>query len=45
MTRGWSRKHLASEAGVDEATVKRLETDYPRSQEPSARRVQMLLGM
>lgn len=27
MTHGWSRKRLAIEAGVDEATVRRIETD------------------
>jgi transcriptional regulator with XRE-family HTH domain len=29
MTRGWSRKRLAIECGVDETTVKRLELDTP----------------
>lgn len=30
MTRGWSRKRLAREAGVDEATIRRLELDKGR---------------
>ena len=30
MLRGWSRKRLAESAGIDEATVKRLELNTPR---------------
>jgi DNA-binding XRE family transcriptional regulator len=29
-SRGWSREHLARAAGIDEATVARLEDDTPR---------------
>jgi DNA-binding XRE family transcriptional regulator len=29
--RGWSRKHVAQVAGVDEPTVRRLEADVPRT--------------
>lgn len=30
VTRGWSRKRLAEESGVDEATVRRVESDSQR---------------
>jgi hypothetical protein len=30
MARGWSRRRLAELAGVDEATIRRLERDTPR---------------
>jgi DNA-binding XRE family transcriptional regulator len=37
--RGWSRKHVAQVAGVDEATVRRLEADVPRTARRPASRV------
>ena len=39
ITRGWSRKHLAFVAAVDEATIKRLENDTPRMARQPVRRV------
>lgn len=44
-TRGWSRKRLALLAGVDEATVKRLEIDRPRIVPRSRAAVPRILGM
>jgi transcriptional regulator with XRE-family HTH domain len=40
VARGWSRKRLAAEAGVDEATVRRMEAETPR---PAYRSVLALL--
>jgi DNA-binding transcriptional regulator YiaG len=43
--RGWSRKRLAEVAGVDEATVKRLESDTARMARQSAERVLKVLNV
>lgn len=39
VVRGWSRKRLAREAGVDEATIQRMEADVPRLAKGPVRRV------
>jgi len=43
--RGWSRKRLALEAGVDEATIARIEADIPRLAQHSIRAVCRYLGI
>lgn len=45
VSRGLSRKSLALQAGVDEATVKRLELDVLRMSRNSTERVLRLLGL
>lgn len=43
--RGWSRKRLAAEAGVDEATVRRIESAVPGLARRSFNRVLQVLGL
>jgi transcriptional regulator with XRE-family HTH domain len=45
MTRGWSRKRLAREAGVDEGTVTRLEADRPGTARKPAAAICKALGV
>ena len=44
-TRGWSRRHLAGVAGVDEGTIQRLETDRKGSVKKPAEAVCKVLGI
>ena len=43
--RGWSRKRLAALAGIDEATVRRIEEDTPELARPSTLAVRRVLGI
>ena len=43
VTRGWSRKRLAASAGVDEATVRRIEEDVPQLTQRSLQAVSRAL--
>lgn len=45
LSRGWSRKYLAKIAGVDEATVRRLEVDRPRLAQRPTTAVVLALGL
>jgi ribosome-binding protein aMBF1 (putative translation factor) len=45
LRRGWSRKRLAREAGVDEATVRRIENNTPRLARRPAQAVYQTLGL
>jgi DNA-binding transcriptional regulator YiaG len=45
LTRGWSIEKLAREAGVDPATVRRMEEDRPRLGAPSRRAVYEKLSL
>jgi len=45
LRRGWSRKRLAREAGIDEATMRRIETDTPRLARRPVEAVYQALGL
>lgn len=45
MSRGLSRKRLAALAGIDEASVRRMEEDTPRMAKPVQRSVLTVLGL
>jgi hypothetical protein len=45
LTRGWSRRRVGREAGVDEATVRRIEADTPRLARKPLQRVLRTLGI
>jgi transcriptional regulator with XRE-family HTH domain len=45
LRRGWSRKRLAREAGVDEATVRRIENDTPRLARRPIQAIYKTLGL
>lgn len=44
-SRGWSRKRLAIRAGVDEATVRRIEEDTPRMARRATNAIRSCLGL